>query len=181
MSPSLLTCRSPSSLCPLGDPAQASAQRRWLKEGAWEVAGTGKGLTEWAGEVASAICSFFGGKASCAEAGRGWRSGHWAVGSLRFQRLGLLSFWGDGWGGSLPRNPRRPDPALASLRVPTSPSDAGQPWPRLAPSSRTRHMASLLLSPLVLLLWRQLHTGPGVQGRPGPRHAPTWLLDCDSI
>lgn len=139
--------KSPSSLCPLRDPAQASAQRRWLKEGAWEVAGTGKGLTEWAGEAASAICCLFGGKASCAEAGRGWRSGHWAVGSLRLQQLGLLSFWGDGWGTLSPEIPGGQTPTLASLRVPGFPSEAVQPWPRLDPSSRTRHVASLLLSP----------------------------------
>lgn len=45
----------------------------------------GRGMLEGAGEVASTICSLHGGEAACAEEGRGWRSGHWAFGSLRFQ------------------------------------------------------------------------------------------------
>lgn len=144
-----------------------------LVSGPWEVAGVERGLTEGAGEATSAICSLCGGKASCAEAGRGWRSGHWAMGSLRLQQPGLLSFWGDGE-GTLPicsnsQEDSSPPPQQVS-GCPVPPSEALQPWPRPDPSSRTRHVVSPSL-PLVLPLWK-LHTGPGpggVHGQTSPR------------
>lgn len=109
-----------------------------LVSGSWEVAG----------EAASAICSFHGGKASCADAGRGWRSGHWPMASLRLQQPGLLSFWGHKW-GTLPIHSN-----FQKDRTPPSKSQSAQSsfWgpPALVssqPSSRTRHMASSLPSP----------------------------------
>ncbi|XP_026974174.1 uncharacterized protein [Sagmatias obliquidens] len=64
------------------------------------------------------------------------------------QQPGLLSFWGHGWGLSPPtQTPRRTRPSPSSLRVPSSPSGALQPWTSPNPSSRARHVASPLPSP----------------------------------